>query len=334
MLAQYIVKRVLMIIPMLISVSILVFIVIQLPPGDYLTTFIRQRESQGNMVQAEEAEALRREYGLDRPGYMQYFYWVRNIVMHGNLGRSFAWNQPVTVIIGSRLGATMAISFLTLIVVWGISIPIGIYSATHQYSKGDYIFTFIGFIGQAIPGFLIALALVYFVFVTTGVAMSGLFSQEYIAASWSLAKILNMLPRLFMVVLIIGLANTAGMIRTVRAMMLDELGKQYVVTARAKGVEERRLIYKYPVRMAINPLISGIGATLGGLVSGETIVSIVLNMPTSGPLLFSALQVQDMFLAGGFLLLMASFIVIGTLLSDILLSVMDPRIRFGGSAET
>ena len=334
MLAQFIIKRILMIIPMLISVSILVFIVIQLPPGDYLTTFIRQRESQGNMVQAEEAEALRREYGLDRPGYVQYFYWVRNIVLHGNLGRSFAWNQPVTTIIGTRLGVTMAVSFLTLIVVWGISIPIGIYSATHQYSKGDYIFTFIGFIGQAIPGFLIALALVYLVFVTTGVAMSGLFSQEYIAAPWSVAKVMNMLPRLFMVVLIIGLANTAGMIRTVRAMMLDELGKQYVVTARAKGVEERKLIYKYPVRMAINPLISGIGATLGGLVSGETIVSIVLNMPTSGPLLFSALQVQDMFLAGGFLLLMASFIVIGTLLSDILLSVMDPRIRFGGTTET
>ena len=334
MLAQFIIKRIIMIIPLLIAISIVVFIVIQLPPGDYLTTFIAQREAQGNMVQAEEAEALRREYGLDRPGYVQYFMWVRNIVTKGNLGRSFAWNQPVTTVMGSRLGATMAISFLTLVVVWGISIPIGIYSATHQYSKGDYIFTFIGFIGQAIPGFLIALALVYFVFVTTGVAMSGLFSQEYIAEPWSLAKIINMLPRLFMVVLIIGLANTAGMIRTVRAMMLDELGKQYVVTARAKGVEERRLTYKYPVRMAINPLISGIGATLGGLVSGETIVSIVLNMPTSGPLLFTALQRQDMFLAGGFLLLMSVFIVLGTLLSDILLSVLDPRIRFGGATET
>jgi peptide/nickel transport system permease protein len=323
-----------MIIPLLIAISILVFIVIQLPPGDYLTTFIAQREAAGNMVQAEEAEALRREYGLDRLGYMQYFMWARNIVAHGNLGRSFSWNQPVAVVIGSRLGATMAISFLTLVIIWGVSIPIGIYSATHQYSKGDYFFTFIGFIGQAIPGFLIALALVYFVFVTTGVAMSGLFSQDYIAAPWSVAKFLNMLPRLFMVIVIIGLANTAGMIRTVRAMMLDELGKQYVITARAKGVEERTLLYKYPVRMAINPLISGIGATLGGLVSGETIVSIVLNMPTSGPILFTALQRQDMFLAGGFLLIMSAFIVAGTLLSDILLSVMDPRIRFGGTTET
>jgi peptide/nickel transport system permease protein len=228
----------------------------------------------------------------------------------------------------------MAVSFLTLVVVWGMSIPIGIYSATHQYSAGDYVFTFIGFIGQAVPGFLIALTIVYIVFVTTGVPLSGLFSQQYATAPWSIDKIVDMLPRLLMVVIIIGLANTAGMIRTVRAMMLDELGKQYVVTARAKGVEERKLLYKYPVRMAINPLISGIGGTLGGLVSGETIVSIVLNMPTSGPIMYVALQKQDMFLAGGFLLLMSAFIIIGTLLSDILLSIMDPRIRFGGGSES
>lgn len=329
MLVQYIVKRIAMTIPILIAISILVFIVIQLPPGDYLTTFIRQRESAGNTVQAEEAEALRREYGLDKPIYMQYFIWVKNFIIHGNLGRSFSWNQPVATVIGSKIGATMAISFLTLIIIWGVAIPIGIYSATHQYSKGDYIFTFIGFIGQAIPGFLIALALVYFIFAATGVTMSGLFSQEYISAPWSVAKFFNMLPRLLMVIIIIGLANTAGMIRTMRAMMLDEISKQYVITARAKGVEERKLIYKYPVRMAINPLISGIGVTLGGLISGETIVSIVLNMPTSGPVLFTALLVQDMFLAGGFILLMAIFIILGTLLSDILLSVMDPRIRLG-----
>jgi len=333
-LAQFIVKRVLMIIPIIFVITILVFIVIQLPPGDFLTTFIAQREAAGTAVDQAEADALRREFGLDRPGHTQYLMWVRNIVLRGNLGRSFAWNQPVTDVISTRIGATMAISFLTLVVVWGISIPIGIYSATHQYSKGDYIFTFIGFIGQAIPGFLIALTAVYIVFATTGVAISGLFSQEFQAAPWSIARVLNMLPRLLLVVLIIGLANTAGMIRTVRAMVLDELGKLYVVTARAKGVEERKLIYKYPVRMAINPLVSGIGAALGGLISGETIVSIVLNMPTSGPILFTALQNQDMFLAGGFLLIMSVFVVLGTLLSDILLSILDPRIRFGGSTET
>lgn len=333
MLAQFIIKRVLMIIPLLIIISMLVFVVIQLPPGDFLTTLIRQREMGGTLVEVAEAEALRAEFGLDRPGYQQYIRWVRNIVVHRNLGRSFAWNMPVADVIGMRLGATMAISFLTLVFVWAVSIPIGIYSATHQYSKGDYIFTFIGFIGQAIPGFLIALTLVYIVFVTTGVPISGLNSQAFLTEPWGIPRIIDMLPRLFMVIVIIGLANTAGMIRTVRAMMLDELGKQYVVTARAKGVEERKLIYKYPVRMAINPLISGIGAALGGLVSGETIVSIVLNMPTAGPILFSALQVQDMFLAGGFLLIMATFVVFGTLLSDILLSVMDPRIRFGGATD-
>ena len=333
MLAQFIIKRVLMIIPLLILISMLVFVVIQLPPGDFLTTLIRQREMGGTLVEAAEAEALRAEFGLDRPGYQQYLMWARNIVFRRNLGRSFAWNMPVADVIGMRLGATMAISFLTLVFVWAVSIPIGIYSATHQYSKGDYIFTFIGFIGQAIPGFLIALTLVYVVFVTTGVPISGLNSQAFLTEPWGIPRILDMLPRLLAVIVIIGLANTAGMIRTVRAMMLDELGKQYVVTARAKGVEERKLIYKYPVRMAINPLISGIGAALGGLVSGETIVSIVLNMPTAGPILFSALQVQDMFLAGGFLLIMATFVVLGTLLSDILLSVMDPRIRFGGATD-
>ena len=334
MLAQFIVKRVIMLIPLLIAISAMVFFIIQLPPGDYLTTYIRERELAGQMVDLAEVEALRAQFGLDRPGYVQYFMWIRNIVTEGNFGRSFSWNQPVTTVIGMRLATTLAVSFLTLVFVWGVSIPIGIYSATHQYSKGDYFFTFIGFIGQAIPGFLIALVLIYFTFVFTGVAISGMNSAEFLTEPWNMARILNMLPRLLMLVAVIGLSSTAGMIRTVRAMMLDELGKQYVVTARAKGVEERKLIYKYPVRMAVNPLISGIGATLGGLVSGETIVSIVFNMPTAGPMMFQALLVQDMFLAGGFLLIVSVFVVLGTLLSDILLSVFDPRIRFGGIAES
>ena len=331
MLAKFILKRVVMMIPLLFAITVIVFAVIQLPPGDFLTTLIRQREMGGSVMDMVEIEALRLEFGLDRPAYMQYLIWVRNIVMHGSLGRSFSWERPVTEIIASRLGATVAISLLTLVFVWAFSIPVGIYSATHQYSKGDYFFTFLGFIGQATPGFLIALLLIFAVFTTTGVAVSGLYAQEFISQPWSLAKVINMMPRLLVVIVIIGLSSTAGMIRTMRAMMLDELGKQYVVTARAKGVEERKLIYKYPVRMAINPMASGIGSTLGGLVSGETIVSIVLNMPTVGPLMFQALLVQDMFLAGGFLLVISIFIVIGTLLSDILLSVLDPRIRFGGA---
>ena len=333
MLAQFIVKRLILLIPLLIAISMVVFIVIQLPPGDYLTTYIRNLETAGQIVDLAEVEALRLQFGLDRPGHIQYLMWVRNIVLHGNFGRSFSWNQPVTTVIGMRLANTLAVSFLTLVFVWGVSIPIGIYSATHQYSKGDYFFTFIGFIGQAIPGFLIALILIYFTFVFTGVAVSGMNSAAYLTEPWGIPRILNMLPRLLMLVAVIGLSSTAGMIRTVRAMMLDEMGKQYVVTARAKGVEERKLIYKYPVRMAINPLISGIGATLGGLVSGETIVSIVFNMPTAGPMMFQALLVQDMFLAGGFLLIVSVFVVLGTLLSDILLSILDPRIRFGGISE-
>ena len=334
MLAQFIIKRTLMIIPLIMAISIMVFIIIQLPPGDFLTTYIRNMEMAGEMVDLAQAEALRAQFGLDRPGYQQYLIWVRNIIFEGSLGRSFSWNLPVTDVIGMRLVTTLLISFLTLTFVWGVSIPIGIYSATHQYSKGDYFFTFVGFIGQAFPGFLIALIVVYFTFVFTGVAVSGLNSAAFLTEPWGIPRILDMLPRLLVAIVIIGLAGTAGMIRTVRAMTLDELGKQYVVTARAKGVEERKLIYKYPVRMAINPLISGIGATLGGLISGETIVSIVLNLPTAGPMMFNALMDQDMFLAGGFLLIVSIFVVIGTLLSDILLSVLDPRIRFGGVTES
>ena len=334
MLAQFIIKRTLMIIPLIIAISVMVFIVMQLPPGDFLTTYIRQLEMGGQVVDMHEAEALRAQFGLDRPGYQQYLIWARNIVLRGSLGRSFTWDLPVTEVIGMRLVTTLVVSFLTLCFVWGVSIPIGIYSATHQYSKMDYLFTFIGFIGQAFPGFLIALILIYFTFVFTGVAVSGMNSAAFLTEPWGIPRVLDMLPRLLMLVVCIGLTGTAGMIRTVRAMTLDELGKQYVVTARAKGVEERTLIYKYPVRMAINPLISGIGATLAGLVSGETIVSIVFNMPTAGPMMFNALTEQDMFLAGGFLLIVSVFVVVGTLLSDILLSILDPRIRFGGVTES
>jgi peptide/nickel transport system permease protein len=227
----------------------------------------------------------------------------------------------------------MVISVISLIFVWIVAIPIGIYSATHQYSILDYVFTFIGFIGLAVPGFLIALVVLYVVFVNTGVSITGLFSPEYVDAPWSMAKVLDMLPRLVLPVVVIGMSGTAGLIRVMRGMLLDELSKQYVITARAKGVEEGKLLYKYPVRMAINPLISTIGWTLPALISGEAIVSIVLNTPTTGPILLRALMFQDMYLAGSFLLIVSVLTVLGTLLSDILLAWLDPRIRFGGVAD-
>ena len=333
MLIGYIAKRLAQIIPLLLCISVIVFIVIQLPPGDYMTTYIRQRELSGTKMDESEIIALKLKYGLDKPTYMQYFGWIGNIITKGDFGRSFLWEQPVAKIIGERLGMTMLVSFICLVFTWIIALPIGIYSATHQYSIGDYVFSAIGFIGVSVPGFLLALFAIYLVYTNTGVAISGLNSLPYQTAPWSLGKILDMLPRLGVLVLIIGISNTATMIRTTRAMMLDELSKQYVTTARAKGVAERRLIFKYPVRMAINPLVSTIGMSLAGLVSGEMIVSYVFNMPTAGPMMYNALLVQDMYLAGSFLLIVSCMVVFGTLISDILLAVLDPRIRFGGAVE-
>lgn len=330
---NYIGYRVLQLIPLLIAISIIVFVIIQLPPGDFLTTYIQQLELSGTDVAESTIINLQHQYGLGEPVYLQYFLWMKNILLEGDLGRSFQWNQPVSEVIGERLALTMVISIISLIFVWAVAIPIGIYSATHQYSILDYIFTFIGFIGLAVPGFLIALILVYSVFVYTGVSISGLFSPEYQGVPWSMDKVLNMLPRLVLPVVIIGMSGTAGLIRITRGMLLDELSKQYVITARAKGVGERKLLFKYPVRMAINPLISTIGWTLPALISGEAIVSIVLNTPTTGPILLRALMFQDMYLAGSFLLILSVLTVIGTLLSDILLAAVDPRIRFGGISE-
>lgn len=330
---NYIGHRLLQLIPLLIAISMIVFIIIQLPPGDFLTTYIQQLELSGTKVDEATIVSLQQQYGLDQPVYMQYLIWMKNILLHGDLGRSFQWNLPVSEVIGERLGLTMIISVLTLIFVWAVAIPIGIYSATHQYSFLDYVFTFIGFIGLAVPGFLIALILVYAVFVHTGVSITGLFSPEFQDAPWSWDKIVNMLQRIWLPIVVIGMSGTASLIRVTRGMLLDELQKQYVITARAKGVEERKLLFKYPVRMAINPLISTIGWTLPGIISGEAIVSIVLNMPTTGPILLKALMFQDMYLAGSFLLILSVLTVVGTLLSDILLAVVDPRIRFGGVQE-
>ncbi|MBS4199281.1 ABC transporter permease [Bacillus sp. FJAT-49732] len=329
----YIGQRLLQLIPLLIAISIISFALIQLPPGDYLTTYINQLELSGTEVSEGTVISLKRQYGLDKPIYVQYFIWIKNIVLHGDFGRSFTWNEPVADVIGERLGLTIVISIMTLIFTWIVAIPIGIYSAVRQYSILDYVFTLIGFIGLALPNFLIALVVVYTVFVNTGIAITGLFSPEYASAPWSIAKFFDMLQRIWVPILIIGTAGTAGLIRVMRGMLLDELQKQYVITARAKGLKEGKLLFKYPVRMAINPLISTIGWTLPAIISGEAIVSIVLNLPTTGPMLLDALMTQDMYLAGSFIFILSVLTVIGTLISDILLAWIDPRIRFGGVQE-
>jgi peptide/nickel transport system permease protein len=330
---NYISYRILQLIPLLIAISIIVFVIIQLPPGDYLSNYVAQLKQAGNDVSESMILNLKMQYGLDKSMYMQYLIWIKNIIFHGDFGRSFQYNQPVADVIGPRLSLTLVISLISLIFVWAVAIPIGIYSATHQYSFLDYVFTFIGFIGLAMPGFLIALVLIYFIFTQTGVAITGLFSPEFADAPWSMAKVMNMLPRLILPVIVIGMSGTASLIRVTRGMLLDELSKQYVITARAKGVSEKKLLFKYPVRMAINPLISTIGWTLPALISGEAIVAIVLNLQTTGPMLLKALMFQDMYLCGSFLLILSVMTVLGTLLSDILLAVVDPRIRFGGVTE-
>ncbi|GGH75885.1 peptide/nickel transport system permease protein [Pullulanibacillus pueri] len=330
---NYIGHRLLQLIPLLIAISIIIFVIIQLPPGNYLTTYIQQLELSGTAVNQSEVLNLQHQYGLDQPVYVQYFIWMKNILFHWDFGNSFQWQEPVTKVIGDRIGLTMLIAIFSLIFTWVIAIPIGIYSAVRQYSIFDYIFTFIGYIGLAVPNFLIALVIVFYVFDHTGLAISGLFAPEYVGQPWSWGKIVSMLERIWVPVVIVGTAGTAGLIRTTRAMLLDELGKQYVITARAKGVAEKKLLFKYPIRLAINPLVSTIGWTLPALISGSAIVEIVLNLPTTGPVLLNALMNQDMYLAGSFLLILSVLTVIGTLISDILLAWIDPRIRFGGMEE-
>jgi peptide/nickel transport system permease protein len=329
----FIARRILQIIPLLAALSIIIFIIIQLPPGDYLTMYMQQLREQGSAASEAEIANLTRLYGLDQPVYLQYVSWIEGIITRGDFGLSLQYQRPVTELVSERLVLTMIVSFLTLLFTWIVSLPIGIYSATHQYSIGDYLLTFIGFIGISLPGFLVALVILYTVFARTGVAVTGLFSSQFIDAPWTAAKVIDGLKHVWLPMIIIGLSGTGSLIRTTRAMMLDELQEQYVITARAKGVSERTLLFKYPVRLALNPMISTIGWLLPTIVSGEALVSIVLNMPTTGPLLLKALMAQDMYLAGSILLVTSALTVIGTLLSDILLAWLDPRIRFGGVAE-
>lgn len=323
----YIARRILYMIPTLIIISVISFIIIQLPPGDYLTSYIAQLSETGESVDEAVIASLKKRYGLDQPMYIQYFMWI-NGVLHGDFGQSFEWNKPVSELIWERLALTVTVSLFSLIFTYVVAIPIGIYSATHQYSIGDYFFTFVGFLGLATPNFLLALVLMFLFYKYFGLSVGGLFSPEFVEAPWSWAKVIDMMNHMWIPVIVIGTAGTCGLIRVMRGCLLDELRKQYVVTARAKGVGERKLLFKYPVRVAVNPIISTIGWTLPSIVSGATITAIVLSLPTTGPLLLRSLMSQDMYLAGSFILLLATLTVIGTLISDILLAWLDPRIRY------
>jgi peptide/nickel transport system permease protein len=324
---QYIIRRFLLLIITLLAVTVISFMLIQLPPGDYLTAYIAQMEAQGVIFEEDEVAALEKRYGLNQPVHIQFFKWFWGI-LHGDFGMSFRWNKPVKDVIGGRILLTFVISFTTLMLTWMIAFPIGIYSATHQYSLGDYLATFVGFVGRGVPNFMIALILMWISLSKFGISAGGLFSVEYRKAPWTWAKVWDMLKHLWVPLLVLGMSSTAGLIRIMRANLLDELHKPYVETARAKGLPERKLIWKYPVRVALNPFVSTVGWSLPNLISGATIVSVVLSLPTTGPMLLDALMSQDMYLAGTFILFLSVLTVIGTFISDILLAWLDPRIRY------
>lgn len=326
---RYVVHRVLMMIPTLVLISIVTFVIIQLPPGDFLSAQLAEMQAQGESLQGEKMRYLRQLYGLDRPLWEQYLYWVWGL-LHGDLGWSFEYDRPVSEVIGDRVFLTFVISFATILFTWLLAFPIGVYSAIHQYSWADHGLTFLGFLGLATPNFLLALVLLYFANVWFGTSIGGLVDPEYLDQPMSWGKFLSVLEHLWVPVVVIGTAGTAGMIRRLRANLLDELRKPYVVTARAKGVPRGRTLVKYPLRMALNPFVADIGNLLPEFISGSALVAVVLSLPTTGPVLVRALQTQDMYLAGSFLMLEALLVVIGMLLSDLLLAALDPRIRFGG----
>ncbi|WDR05235.1 ABC transporter permease [Devosia rhodophyticola] len=323
----FLARRILYMIPTLFLVSIVTFAIIQLPPGDYLDTLAADMGEAGSDNNAA-IEALRLQYGLGEPMYVQYGKWMSGILLHGNFGLSFEKNRPVTDLIWDRLGWTFLISLLTLAFIWLTALPIGIYSAVKKYSAGDYIATFFGFIGLAIPNFLLALVMMYVAFRYFGQSVGGLVSPQYLDAPWTWAKFGNLLEHIWMPIFVIGTSGAAALIRIMRANLLDELYRPYVVTARAKGMSEFQLLLRYPVRVALNPFISTIGWILPTLVSGEIIVSVVMNLPTTGPMLLRALLVQDMYLAGSLILIVSVLTVVGTLISDLLLAWIDPRIRY------
>ena len=319
-------RRVVLALPTLLFISIVSFAIIQLPPGDFVTTTVSQWIAQGESVDAETEAMLRARYGVDQPVSMQYLKWLRNIIS-GDLGVSWAWAKPVGALVAERLPWSLLVSCVSLLFVYLVAIPIGVLSATRQYTLSDYAFTFVGFIGLAIPNFLFALIFLWLFFLATGNSAVGLFSREYLSAPWSVGKVFDLLKHLIIPVIIIGTAGTASLIRIMRANLLDELKKQYVIVARAKGLAEGKLLFRYPVRMAINPIVSTVGWTLPALVNGELLTSIVLGLPTLAPVLLQSMLTEDLYLAGSIIFVLSILTVVGTLLSDLLLVWADPRIR-------
>ena len=328
---RYIIKRIAIMIPTLLVISALVFLIIELPPGDYIESYIAELKAQGESVDLSQIEFLRQEYGFDKPPVERYFHWVWGI-LHGDFGYSFEYRLPVSEVVGDRMFLTILVSFTTIIFTWLLAFPIGIYSATHQYSWGDYGLTFIGLLGLATPNFLLALVMIYFANLYFGTSIGHLMDVKYLNEPMSLEKAESILEHLWIPVIVIGTSGTAAMIRRLRANLLDELQKQYVVTARAKGVPPLKALLKYPLRMALNFFIADIGSMLPTLISGAEIVAVVLSLETTGPVLIAALQSQDMYLAGSFLIFLASLTVFGVLISDIALAFLDPRIRLQGGA--
>jgi len=313
-------------IPTLIAISIVVFTIINLPPGDYFSTYIAELQSSGEAADLAKIHFLQVQYGFDRPLWEQYLYWVAGL-LQGDMGYSFAYNLPVNQVVGDRLLMTFLVSFTTILFTYLVAFPIGVYSATHQYSWTDHTLTLLGFLGLATPSFLLALVLLYLANVYFGISIGGLMEPRYVGQPWTWQKVFSVLAHIWIPVIVIGTAGTASMIRRLRANLLDELQKQYVVTARAKGLPPLRTLLKYPLRMALNPFISDIGSLLPHVISGAAIVSVVMSLPTTGPMLLDALRSQDMYLAGSFLMFMSFLTVIGVFVSDLALAVLDPRIR-------
>lgn len=326
----YIIRRLIMLIPILFLVSLIAFFVIELPPGDWASTYVSQLRTSGIELSDQEAQRISQTYGFDQPTYVRYLKWIQGIVLHGDFGWSFQWGRPVNEVLAERLPITLTISILALVFSWIVAIPIGIYSATHQYSLIDYFATLIGFIGLATPGFLLAMILAWGANQYFGFSALGLYSKEYLDAPWSAAKALDMLKHMILPLIIIGMASAGTTIRVLRGNLLDELKKQYVTTARAKGLGETRLLFKYPVRLALNPVFSTIGWLLPAIFAGEVLISIVLSVPSVGPLLLRATLAQDMYLVGSIVLILSALTIIGSLISDIYLAWADPRIRYEG----
>ena len=320
-------RRVLLAVPTIIAISVIAFIVIELPPGDYASTYVMRQQWAGREVTPEMEEVLRHRWGLDRPAYVRYFFWVRNFVT-GDFGQSHDLGVPVRDVLLSRLAGTMLVTVAALLFSWLTAFPIGLYSALRQYSAGDYFWTFAGFLGLSIPNFLLALVLMFVSFRYLGAGIGGLFSAEYQEAPWSLAKVFDLLQHLWIPVVVVGTAGTASLIRILRANLLDELKKPYVEAARARGLNEIRLVIKYPLRIAVNPFVSSIGWVLPSLISGAVITAVVLDLPTAGPIFLQALRSEDMALAGAFVVLIGVMTVAGILISDIILAILDPRIRY------